>query len=163
MRSKLERVKEELRARNIDYLILAPGSNMLYLTGFDEEQMERPLFYIVTQNEEFFVVPKLYEEQLSNHNLIVYTDGENPFKKIPIQKGRVVAIDDTMWSSFTIDILNYFSPSQLVKSSEVLKEIRMIKSCLLYTSPSSAASDVYKRQLQLVNSEIFRERCKTVF
>ena len=127
---RLEKLREFMRTKKIDYMIVGPGSNMFYLTGFLEEQMERPLFFVVDNWNAYFLAPKLYEEQLSKLNfpIITYNDDENPYKKLSIEKGKVIAIDDILWSSFTIDIINYFSPSQLVKGSEIMKELRIIKS-----------------------------------
>jgi len=127
---RLEKLRELMRGKKIDYMIIGPGSNMFYLTGFTEEQMERPLFFVVDEWNAYFLAPKLYEEQLSKLNfpVITYNDDENPYKKLNIEKGKVIAIDDTLWSSFTIDIINNLSPSQLIKGNEVLKELRIIKS-----------------------------------
>ena len=126
---RIEKVRELMKRKGIDYLILGPGSNMFYLSGFVEEQMERPLFLVVSYWDVYFLAPKIYEEQLSKLNLgvITYEDGENPYKKLNIEKGKSIAIDDTLWSSFTIDILDNFSPSRLVKASEIMREVRMIK------------------------------------
>ncbi|BCU69409.1 M24 family metallopeptidase [Stygiolobus caldivivus] len=126
---RVEKVKELMKKKNVDYLILGPTSNMFYLSGFVEEQMERPLLMIISYWDTYFLAPKLYEEQLTklNFNVITYEDGENPYKKINIEKGRSIAIDDTLWSAFTIDLLEVFAPSRLVKASEIMKEIRMIK------------------------------------
>ena len=126
---RLEKLRELMRTKKIDYMIIGPGSNMFYLTGFTEEQMERPLFFVIDNWNAYFLAPKLYEEQLSNFHfpVITYSDDENPYKKLSIEKGKVIAVDDTLWSSFTIDIMNYFSPSQLVKANEIMKELRIIK------------------------------------
>jgi Xaa-Pro aminopeptidase len=127
---RIKRVREAMKEKGVDYLILGPGSNMFYLSGFTEEQMERPLFLVLDQWNTYFLAPKLYEEQLSKTHIevITYMDGENPYKKLEIERGKIIAIDDTLWSSFTIDIINTFSPSQLIKASEIMREVRMIKS-----------------------------------
>ncbi|BFH72723.1 aminopeptidase P family protein [Sulfurisphaera javensis] len=126
---KIGKLREFMKEKKIDYIVLGPGSNMFYLTGFTEEQMERPLFFIVDYWDAYFLAPKLYEEQLSKFNfpIISYNDDENPYKKIKLEKGKSIAIDDTLWSSFTVDIINYFTPSQLLKASEIMRELRIIK------------------------------------
>ncbi|QIW25107.1 aminopeptidase P family protein [Sulfolobus sp. S-194] len=126
---RIAKLRQLMKERMIDYIILGPGSNMFYLTGFTEEQMERPLFLVIDNWNVYFLAPKLYEEQLSHFNIPVvsYSDDENPYKKLNIEKGKSIAIDDTLWSSFTIDIINNFSPSQLIKANEIMKELRIIK------------------------------------
>lgn len=127
---KLEKLRELMKNKRIDYVVLGSGSNMFYISGFNEDQMERPLLLLIDNWNAYFIAPKLYEEQLSKLNfpVIAYTDDENPYKKINMEKGKIVAIDDTLWSSFTIDIINYFSPSQLLKANEIMRELRIVKS-----------------------------------
>jgi len=127
--NRVAKVKELMVKNNVDYILLGPGSNMFYLSGFSEEQMERPLFLIISQWDTYFLAPKIYEEQLEklNFNVVSYNDGENPYKKLNIEKGKSIAIDDTLWSAFTIDILDSFSPSRLIKASNIMREVRIIK------------------------------------
>jgi len=127
--NRVTKVKELMVKNNVDYMLLGPGSNMFYLSGFSEEQMERPLFLIINQWDTYFLAPKIYEEQLEklNFNVVSYNDGENPYKKLNIEKGKSIAIDDTLWSAFTIEILDSFSPSRLIKASNIMREVRIIK------------------------------------
>ncbi|BDC19562.1 peptidase M24 family protein [Acidianus sp. HS-5] len=118
-----------MKEKGIDYVVIGPTSNMFYLTGFTEEQMERPLFFIVGEGTCYFLAPKLYEEQLSKYGfeIISYVDGEDAYSKIDIKMNSTIAIDDQLWSLFTVNLIKKFSPSTLLIASTLLKELRMRK------------------------------------
>ncbi|MFP3204356.1 MAG: Xaa-Pro peptidase family protein [Metallosphaera yellowstonensis] len=125
---RMKRLKEMMSQRRIDAVILGPTSNMFYLTGFREEQMERPLLLVVGE-EDFVLAPKIYEEQLSTVGLEIrsYRDGEDPYSLIRLKKGSSIAIDDQLWSLFLVEILNRFLPSNISPASVIMKELREVK------------------------------------
>jgi Xaa-Pro aminopeptidase len=126
---RIGKLQKMMRDRGIDYVIIGPTSNMFYLTNFSEEQMERPLFFVVSEGHFYFLAPKLYEEQLSKYNFEInsYADGEDPYSKMDLKKNSVIAIDDQLWSVFTINLIRKFNPSNLIPASTLLKELRMRK------------------------------------
>ena len=126
-KNRVQRVKERLKGK-ADYLVLGPGSNMFYLTGFTEEPMERPILLILGE-QDYMIAPKMYEQQLSGLNLEVrtYVDGEDPYSLLQIKKGSSLAIDDQLWSMFLVSILNRFSPSDLILVSPLIAPIRSVK------------------------------------
>ncbi|MCG3109381.1 Xaa-Pro dipeptidase [Metallosphaera sp. J1] len=126
-KNRVQRVKELLKGK-ADYLVLGPGSNMFYLTGFTEEPMERPILLILG-DKDYMVAPKMYEQQLSNLNLEVrtYVDGEDPYSLLDIRKGSSLAIDDQLWSVFLIAMVNRFSPSDLIPASPIMSLMRSVK------------------------------------
>lgn len=127
--TRLQKLKRKMEELNVDAVIIGPTSNMLYLTGFIEEQMERPLFFIIGKDDEYFLASKIYEEQLSNlgAKVITYEDGEDPYSKLILNEKDVVAIDDQLWSTFLISLLERFNFKKLIPASTLLKELRMIK------------------------------------
>ncbi|AAK40375.1 aminopeptidase P family protein [Saccharolobus solfataricus] len=125
--NRIQRVQKELERANADYLITGTTSNMYYLIGFSEEQMERPLLLFITRDDYFLLVPKLYEEQLKQFPLIVYRDGEDPYSKLNLKENSNVLIDDTTFSLFTIEILNRFKPGRIGRASRILGKLRQVK------------------------------------
>ncbi|AWR97505.1 M24 family metallopeptidase [Acidianus sulfidivorans JP7] len=128
-KSRIEKLRSKMIERDIDETIIGTTSNMFYLTNFIEEQMERPLFFIVNSEEQYFLAPKIYEEQLSKlgFDIITYNDGEDAYSKLKIRKNEKIAIDDQLWSVFLINIIHKFSPKELISASSILKELRMRK------------------------------------
>ncbi|BCU66914.1 peptidase M24 family protein [Sulfolobales archaeon HS-7] len=123
---KLETLRKLMAEKSIDYLILAPGSNSFYLTGFKEEQMERPLLLIVSHDDISFLAPKIYKEQIEalGYSGKFFSDGEDPYRELNL-KGRV-AIDDELRTSFTLDVLKRYDVKP-EKASEIMLEIRKVK------------------------------------
>lgn len=126
---RIERLRKRMEEIGVNQIIIGPTSNMFYLTGFIEEQMERPLFFVVDDEEEYFLASKIYEEQLSNLGvkIISYQDGEDPYSKIRVKENSVVAIDDQLWSMFLISLLDRFRFKKVIPASVLIKELRMIK------------------------------------
>ncbi|ACP36256.1 peptidase M24 [Sulfolobus islandicus L.S.2.15] len=124
---RIQRLQKELEKTDTDYLIIGTTSNMFYLVGFSEEQMERPLLLFVTKDGYFMLVPKLYEQQLKQLPLIVYRDGEDPYSKLNLKESSNILIDDTTFSLFTIEILNRFRPRRIGKASAILRKLRQVK------------------------------------
>ncbi|MEM3924704.1 MAG: Xaa-Pro peptidase family protein [Metallosphaera sp.] len=122
---RIKKVKDLMKE---DYIILGPGSNLFYLTGFTEEPMERPILLIIGEND-YMLVPKMYEEQLSSLDLEIrtYQDGSDPYSLIDIKPGSSVAVDDSLWSIFLISIIHRFSPSRLTSASTILGKLRSVK------------------------------------
>ncbi|ARM76211.1 M24 family metallopeptidase [Acidianus manzaensis] len=127
--NRIEKLRKKMKENEIDEVIIGTTSNMFYLTNFIEEQMERPLLFIINNEEEYFLAPKIYEEQLSKlgFNIITYGDGEDPYGKLRLKNQENIAIDDQLWSIFLINIIHRFSPKKLVVASSFLKELRMVK------------------------------------
>ncbi|AOL16297.1 X-pro aminopeptidase [Sulfolobus sp. A20] len=127
MNNRVKRLQEELVKNNIDYAIIGPTSNMQYLIDFIEEQMERPLLLIISQDDYYILAPKLYEEQLSKFPLIVYSDGENPYSKLNLKENSSLLIDDKLYSLFTIEILSTIKSRRVYRASTILDKLRMVK------------------------------------
>lgn len=134
--AKLDNVKTLMKSKGIDYVIVGPTSNLTYLTGFETEQMERPILLLISAGSETsrFLVPKLYEEQISALQLdssievISYEDNEDPYSKLELDKNAVIAFDDNLFSRFSLTLINRFQPRRVLLASEIFDELRMIKS-----------------------------------
>jgi Xaa-Pro aminopeptidase len=124
---RIKKLQEELEKNYIDYVIIGTTSNMQYLIGFNEEQMERPLLLIISKDDFSIIVPKIYEEQLRNYPIKVYDDSEDPYSKINLKENSRVLIDDNMYSLFTIEIINKFKPKSIQRASLIMRKLREIK------------------------------------
>lgn len=126
-RDRIDRTRKTMVQKGVDTLVIGPESNMFYLTGFREEQMERPLLLIIREDTERIIAPKIYEEQLSTLGIegVFYRDGEDPFAGTNIS-GRT-AVDDRLFSSVLIQILKKYSLREIVPSSYVMREVRSVK------------------------------------
>ncbi len=132
---------EVMEIRNIDALWLFPSANMYYLTGFWPSAQDRPILSILSRNgESIFIVPEMYERQISKHTWVkdirVWKKKEdfeialnNVVKELHLSKGRI-ALEDRTLTKFFIKIQNSFSRIKFYPASNILKESRIFKSDL---------------------------------
>lgn len=115
-------------------LVLFPGPNCQYLTGFRDEPMERHLLLFAPQEgEPVFLAPTMYAEQLADTHVTdirLWDDGEDPREGIetilsPLDPERLL-VDDRLWARFTQD-LQAVTDAELGLASEVLEDLRLKK------------------------------------
>lgn len=124
--------------RGVDLLVLFPGPNLLYLTGFREEPAERMLLTLIpAQGEPCLIVPQLYEEHLRRDSWIedlrVWQDGEDPVALLGKTIGekapspRRVLVDDRLWAQFLLPLQRVCPEAVFETASSILSELRMRK------------------------------------
>lgn len=86
IRNRMEMARYIMKEEGIDCLVLAPSTDLCYMTAFDGISMERPVFLILTQEKAGFVIPEFELENLSP-NLkeqvicIPWKEQEDPYGK----------------------------------------------------------------------------------
>ncbi|TYT61528.1 aminopeptidase P family protein [Natrialba swarupiae] len=134
---RLERVRSALERADAEALVCFPSANMRYLSGFDDEPMERHLFLFVTDGQAAFLAPELSGEQIRAESPIddvrTWSDGEEPTATLEsigtdlgLSTGRLL-VDDRMWALFTQDLRATFPDAAFGLASEVLADLRMRK------------------------------------
>jgi len=125
-----------LRDAGADAVVLFPGSNMVYLSGFQEAPNERHLLlFVPAQGEPAFVAPTMYREQLDTWvaDRRLWDDGEDPLTLIEAVAedldiaGGTVLVDDHMWATFTQDLRATLPDAEFGLASDVLAPLRMRK------------------------------------
>jgi Xaa-Pro aminopeptidase len=142
-RERTGRVQRALAAADADLAVLFPGSNLQYLTGFEEEPAERHLFLFVARDgDPVFVVPDLYETQVASESWVAdvrgYADSEDPMAVVDgvlddlldaasREAGPRVLVDDSMWATFTQDLRDALPDASWGLASEALEPVRVQK------------------------------------
>lgn len=115
-------------------LVLFPGPNLQYLTGFRDEPMERHLLLFVPhEGAPIFLAPNMYDGQLGEtwvSDLRLWDDGEDPRKRIEeilstITPNRLL-VDDRLWARFT-QALRAVTDAEFGLASEVVGGLRIRK------------------------------------
>jgi Xaa-Pro aminopeptidase len=128
--------QERLRAVGADALVLFPGHDLYYLTGFDETPGERHLlFFLPDEGEPAFLVPELYGEQVRETSRIrdvrTWADEAGPEDQLDalvaeLDLGGRVLVDDAMHARFTLD-LRAAIDAEFGLASEALAALRARK------------------------------------
>ncbi len=121
-----------------DAVVLSPGPNLYYLTGFWTHPEERHLLCFVTPDDAAFVVPELYEAQIRGaswvEDLRTWADDDDPtglveetIADLTIPADGQVLVDDRMWAQFTLDLRATLPEAEFGLASEVLTDLRIRK------------------------------------
>jgi Xaa-Pro aminopeptidase len=137
---RIARAQAEMERQGIDWLIIAPSSDLVYLMGYPAHTSER-LTALATPRrggEPFVVVPRLEAPRLASrddlHDIIdrrVWDETENPIRLLADglgdPKGQTIAVSDQMWSGFLLKLMDACPGARFVNADAVLKELRLIK------------------------------------
>lgn len=134
---RLEQTQAAMRERGIDYVLITPSSDLIYLLGYPAHTSERLTALMVPAQagqRPFVVVPQLEAPRLAavNDLITVMAWGEtvDPVRllaqALEIQ-APTIAISDQMWSIFLLRLLAALPTARFVPASHVLDDLRQIK------------------------------------
>jgi Xaa-Pro aminopeptidase len=134
---RLTQVAEAVRARGLDVLLLTPGPDLRYVTGYDAKQLERlTCLAVPADRDPFLLVPalELKAAQASpagglNVEIITWGETTDPFGMIRSAIGdpRSVALSDRMWALHVLQFADIFPAAKQQLASTVLSPLRMRK------------------------------------
>ena len=135
---RLTRVAGAVRARGLDVLLLTPGPDLRYVTGYDAKQLERlTCLAVPADRDPFLLVPalELKAAQASpagalNLEIVTWEETEHPFAMIKSAVGdpRSVALSDRMWALHVLQFSSVFPGAEQRLASTVLSPLRIRKS-----------------------------------
>lgn len=137
--SRLNVIREKMKERNLDGLVLFPSSNQYYVTGFRTFPGERLLLTIIpTCGEPFFIAPMLYESQVRKESwikdIITWSDEDKPYeilKKAMDQRGMnkgKFAVDDNLYAVQLLSMINALPEIEFLPMGDLLGSLRFLKS-----------------------------------
>jgi Xaa-Pro aminopeptidase len=136
--ARLAAVADAVRAAGLGALLLTPGPDLRYVTGYDAKQLERlTCLAIPADGESFLVVPALelkaaMASPVSTLGVEVVTWGEtdDAFAMVKKRLGdlETVALSDRMWALNVLRFRDAFPGARPVLASTVLADLRIRKS-----------------------------------
>jgi len=134
---RLTRVQSAVRQAGLDVLLLTPGPDLRYVTGYDAKQLERLTCLAVPADKApFLLVPalELKAAQASpagalDLELISWGETAQPFGMIASALGepRSVGLSDRMWALHVLQFADTFPAARQYLASMVLSPLRMRK------------------------------------
>jgi Xaa-Pro dipeptidase len=141
--SRLARAADTAAARDLDAVLISPGSDMRYLIGAGEESFERLSCLVVPADRDLapvFVLPKLellgYADVPADElgvEFVTWVDGEDPYAKVSevLRGGGAspsrVGLADTMPVRHSIPLRDAAPGVEQVLASAVMRELRIRK------------------------------------
>ena len=128
---------ERVRAEGLDALLLTPGADLRYVTGYDAKQLERLTCLVIpAADPAFLVVPRLElaAAQASPASglgleLIPWEETEDPYALIADRLGPVAStgLADQMWALMVLKLRDALPGAKQLLASAALRDLRMRK------------------------------------
>lgn len=135
IQKRLKDARTIMDQHQIDCLILAPSTDLFYMTGFAGISMERPIFLAVTCKEAYFVCPKFelnnLESGILEHTICIpWEEHENPYEKAARYLGSkkgCAAVGNTMPSVMFHRLQQKFPEWKWCLGETVMVKLRSVK------------------------------------
>ena len=133
---RLQRAQNELQARDLDVLLVGPGSDLFYLLGFNAHLSERlNLLIIPKTGKPSYIAPVLEAPLVANKSDLVtihaWAETESPSdlvaKVLAAQPGTTLAVGDQLWSVFLLRLQAAIPGGDWKSSNDVMRALRMSK------------------------------------
>jgi Xaa-Pro aminopeptidase len=135
---RLAQVAEAVRAKGLDVLLLTPGPDLRYVTGYDAKQLERlTCLAVPAHGDPFLLVPQLEVKAAQaspagglSLEIVTWAETEDPFGMIKSAVGdpREVGLSDRMWALHVLQFRDAFPGARQHLASTVLSPLRIRKS-----------------------------------
>jgi D-alanyl-D-alanine dipeptidase len=133
---RLRRAAAAMDAGDVDVLLLCPGADLLYFTGFEHGHAGERLLALVLRRDgsSHWVVPAMNVPQveaaaLPGQEIRAWTDAEwfQPALREALAGRRSVAFDDEARSGFLLDVMAAAPAARLARASAVTRSLRIRK------------------------------------
>jgi Xaa-Pro aminopeptidase len=135
---RLARVADAVRASGLDVLLLTPGPDLRYVTGYDAKQLERLTCLVVpADGGPFLLVPRLELKAAQaspagalDLETVTWGETELPFGMIKSRVGdpQSIGLSDRMWALHVLQFADVFPKASQRLASTVLSPLRIRKS-----------------------------------
>jgi len=148
-----------LTESSVHAAVLAPGSDLRYLTGYDALPLERPTLLLVTrEGPARIVVPRLErmraQAEVSLSDLVVVDYGEHDdalglaAELLDASEAASIAVGDRTWTSFTLGLQRALPGRSWCSATELVAHGRRVKDALEVERLAAVAAridDVHRR------------------
>jgi Xaa-Pro aminopeptidase len=133
---RLARARAGLVAAGIDALLVTPGPDLRYLTGYHAPPLERLTCLVLPcEGDPVLVVPQLERpaaeaSPAATLPIVDWAETDDPFALVAdlLPGARRVAVDDHMWAEKVLRLRAALPDAEQVLAGPVLRELRMRKS-----------------------------------
>ncbi len=133
MSERLDRARMLLGEVGVDALLVTPGPNLRYLTGYDAIPLERLTCLVVQASGSKLVVPELElaaaEAAGVTMPILTWNETEDPFALVGelLAKADVVAVDDQMWAARVFALQDALPDAEFALGGFITSALRSVK------------------------------------
>tara|TARA_B100001758_G_scaffold162259_1_gene139945 strand:- start:89 stop:1192 length:1104 start_codon:yes stop_codon:yes gene_type:complete len=158
---RIKDVRHVMEENDVEALLLSVGADLPYFTGYEAMPLERlTMLVLPREGQPKLIVPALeaprVQEQPEIFSLHPWKESEDPIAILVEELGasRSVAVGDTTWTRFTIELLNQLPNLRLSRANSITSIIRSKKSPDEIKRLKEAASAVDRIAARLQSGEI---------
>jgi len=126
------------RTHQADAIVVTPGADLRYLTGYAALPLERLTCLVIRAGDDpVLIVPALEraaaEASGTDVPIRTWQETEDPFKLLaglltrPVARDTTILVDDHMWANRVFALQEALPSTQLAAAGPLLSELRMIK------------------------------------
>lgn len=134
---RIIKLREVMYQQHVDLVVLAPTAHMQYLLGFHPHADERPCFFLITPDNETFLMPSLNAEgsrTKTDVSFHTWSDDEGPgnalhsaLSDIGALEANNIVLDETMRADFALLLLEKLPKANHQFTFDTLGAMRMKK------------------------------------
>lgn len=150
-----------MRAENVDVLLLSVGADLPYLTGYEAMPLERlTMLVLPADGEAELIIPALEAPLVAVQDdvfgLVPWGETEDPVGLVVDRIGArsSIAVGETTWSTFLVQILNRTSGKHFSDAGTVMTPLRSVKDAAEVESLRKASQAVDRIATRLQAGEI---------
>lgn len=131
--ARFDRARAQLRAQDVDALLLSVGADLPYLTGYSPMATERLTMLVLPKDgDATLVIPELEAPLVHQHDdfdLLPWGETDDPLALVDAMLGAdaEVAVGDTMWAKFLVGLLQRNGRRQFRNASQIMAPLRARK------------------------------------
>ena len=135
-KERIARAQAEMARQGLDYLMVGPGSDLFYLTGYEAHDSERMNLLVIPQSGPVSIVVPVLEAPLFRGRESLATVHQWEETKQPAEvvaaivgnaAGKKVGIGDTLRAVFLIRLQNHVGGAAWQSGNDVMRQLRMQK------------------------------------
>jgi Xaa-Pro aminopeptidase len=152
MRERFQRAISAMKSAEVDLLLLTPGADLFYLSGFEHGHAAERLLALALHPDgaatwiaPVMNVPQVEENAQAGEVVRGWTDAEwyLPALGDVIKDARSIAFDDEARSAFLLELMSTSPHAKIVGSGQIMRRLRLRKSAdeLAYLRRAAAQVD----------------------
>jgi Xaa-Pro aminopeptidase len=138
IRDRLDRARKAAGAAGLDALLVSPGADLRYLTGYAARPLERLTCLVVSEaSDPLLFVPRLERPAAEASpagglglEIRAWDETDDPYALVAavVPAARAIAVDDHMWAEKVLAFRRALPLADQRLAGEILRELRMRKS-----------------------------------
>ncbi len=159
VRSRLERVRDLAAESGVSAVLVSPGPDLRYLTGYDAVPLERlTLLVVPAAGDPLLIAPHLEELAAiaspvggAGIPVVTWRETEDPYARVASLLGTVttVALDNHMWAEKVLRLREAMPTAEQVIAGALIDRMRMVKDDAEIAALSRAAAAIDRVHAQV--------------